>query len=60
MYSLHNKNDSHLNLVDYGNDQCKAHENFFLPSDTLLTLAILLQTQKDDTVLSIVYKWLKQ
>ena len=40
--------------------QCKAFENFFLPSDTLLTLPILLQAQKDDTVLSIVYKWLKQ
>ena len=40
--------------------QCKAFENFFLPSGTLLTLPILLQAQKDDTVLSIVYKWLKQ
>ena len=28
--------------------------------DTLLTLPILLQAQKDDTVLSIVHKWLKQ
>ena len=40
--------------------QCKAFENFFLPSDTLLALPILLQAQKDDTVLSNVYKWLKQ
>ena len=40
--------------------QCKVFENFFLPSDTLLTLPILLQAQKDDTVLSTVYKWLKQ
>ena len=40
--------------------QCKAFENFFLPSDTLLTLPILFQAQKDNTVLSTVYKWLKQ
>ena len=40
--------------------QCKVFEIFFLPSDTLLTLPDLLQAQKDDTVLSIVYKWLKQ
>ena len=39
---------------------CKAFENFFLPSDTFLTLPILLQSQKDDPVLSTVYKWLKQ
>ena len=39
---------------------CKAFDNFFLPSDTFLTLPILLQAQKDDPVLSTVYKWLKQ
>ena len=40
--------------------ECKVFENFFLSSDTLLTLPILLQAQKDDPVLSTVYKWLKQ
>ena len=40
--------------------QCKAFEIFFLPSDTLLTLPVLLQAQKDDTVISTVYKTLKQ
>ena len=40
--------------------QCKAFEMFFLSSDTLLTLPILLQARKDDTVLSTVYKWLKK
>ena len=38
----------------------KAFDNFFLPSDTFLTLPILLQAQKDDPVLSTVYTWLKQ
>ena len=38
----------------------KAFDNFFLPSDTFLTVPILLQAQKDDPVLSTVYKWLKQ
>ena len=33
---------------------------FFLPSDTFLTLPILLQAQKDDPVLSTVSTWLKQ
>ena len=33
---------------------------FFLSSDTLLTLPILLQAQKDDTVLSTVYERLKK
>ena len=37
---------------------CKAFD-FFLPSDTFLTVPILLQAQKDDPVLSTVYKWLK-
>ena len=41
-------------------DNRKAFDNFFLPSDTLLTVPILLQTQKDDPVLSTVFKWLKQ
>ena len=40
--------------------ECKAFEMFFLSSDTLLTLPILLQAQKDDTVLSTVYKRLKK
>ena len=39
---------------------CKAFENFFLPSDTFLTIPILLQAQKFDPVLSTVYRWLKQ
>ena len=39
---------------------CKAFDNFFLSSDTFLTVPILLQAQKDDPVLSTVYKWLKQ
>ena len=34
--------------------QCKTFEKFFLFSDTPLTLPILLQAQKDDTVLSLV------
>ena len=38
----------------------KAFDNFFLPSDTFLTVPILLQAQKDDPVLSTVFKWLKQ
>ena len=38
----------------------KAFDNFFLPSDTFLTIPILLQAQKDDPVLSTVYTWLKQ
>ena len=38
----------------------KSFDNFFLPSDTFLTLPILLQAQKDDPVLSTVYTWLKQ
>ena len=38
----------------------KAFDIFFLPSDTFLTLPILLQAQKDDPVLSTVYTWLKQ
>ena len=37
---------------------CKAFENFFLPSITILTLPILPRAQKDD--LSTVYTWLKQ
>ena len=40
--------------------QSKAFHNFFLPFDTFLTVPILLQAQKDDPVLSTVYKWLKQ
>ena len=39
---------------------CKAFDNFFLSSDTFLTVPILLQAQKDDPVLSTVNKWLKQ
>ena len=39
---------------------CKAFDNFFLSPDTFLTVPILLQAQKDDPVLSTVYKWLKQ
>ena len=39
---------------------CKAFDNFFLSSDTFSTVPILLQAQKDDPVLSTVYKWLKQ
>ena len=39
---------------------CKTFDNFFLSSDFFLTVPILLQAQKDDTVLSTVYKWLKQ
>ena len=39
---------------------CKAFDIFFLPSDTFLTVPILLQAQKDDPDLSTVYKWLKQ
>ena len=38
----------------------KAFHNFFLPSDTFLTIPNLLQAQKDDPVLSTVYIWLKQ
>ena len=38
----------------------KAFDIFFLPSDTFLTLPILLQAQKDYPVLSTVYTWLKQ
>ena len=38
----------------------KAFDNFFLPSDTFFTVPILLQAQKDDPVLSTVFKWLKQ
>ena len=38
----------------------KAFDNFFLPSDTFLTVPNLLQAQKDDPVLSTVFKWLKQ
>ena len=38
----------------------KAFDNFFLPSDTFLTVPILIQAQMDDPVLSTVYKWLKQ
>ena len=40
--------------------QCKVFENFILPSDTILTLPILPQAQKDDPVLSTVNKWLNQ
>ena len=40
--------------------QCKVFENLFLQSDALRTLPVLLQARKDDPVLSIVYKWLKQ
>ena len=39
---------------------CKAFDNFFLSSDTVLTVPILLQARKDDPVHSTVYKWLKQ
>ena len=39
---------------------CKAFENFFFPSDTKVTIPILLQAQKDDAVLSTVYTWLKK
>ena len=39
---------------------CKTFENFFLPSNTFLKVPFLLQAQKDDPVLSTVYKWPKQ
>ena len=39
---------------------CKAFEIFSLPSDTFLTIHILLEAEKYDPVLSSVYTWLKQ